>query len=241
MSTLPRIITIICLVFLANLGFGQISFKQIWSPDGAVDGRAVDHVIIDFVNCGYGGDLPDGVELRPYSMGLNISVTKDIRFGESNFSLGWGGGVWSHNIHSNARFVSIVDSISSSTFTQFSPWHSSYDYKKNKVAFTYIDMPLELRYKSKNEIEGTFQRPFRFSLGFRAGYLVNAHDKRVDSEGRFKNYNIEHVLKYRYGVYARAGYGKFVLFGSYALTPLFEAGKGIELHQWSVGFSIAAF
>ena len=82
--------------FLAQLGFGQISFKQIWSPDGAVDGRAADHVIIDFVNCGYAGDLPDGVEVRPYSLGLNISVTKDIRFGESNFSLGWGGGIWSN-------------------------------------------------------------------------------------------------------------------------------------------------
>lgn len=228
-------------MFLSQLGFGQISFKQIWSPDGAEDGRAADHVIIDFVNCNYSGTLPEGVELRPYSLGINVSVTKDIRFAESNFSLGWGGGIWSHNVHSNARFVSILDSATSNTFTQLAPWHPSYDYTKNKVAFTYIDMPIELRYKSKNEIEGTFRRPFRVSLGFRVGYLVNAHDKRVDSEGLFKNYNIEHILKYRYGVYGRIGYGKVVLFGSYALTPIFEENRGIGLHMWSVGLSVVAF
>jgi hypothetical protein len=228
-------------LFLGQIAFGQITLKQIWSPDGSGDGRAADHVIIDFVNCGYAGTLPEGTKLRPYTMGFNINVTRDIRFGESNLSMGWGGGVSSHNVHSNARFVSIVDSSKNSTYTNLQPWHQSYNYKKNKVVFNYLDMPLELRYKSKNEVDGYAKRPVRITLGFRVGYLVNSHDKRVDTEGRFKNYNIEHILQYRYGVYTRLGYGKVSLFLGYTLTPVFEEGRGIQLNQYSAGLSFAPF
>lgn len=183
--------------------------------------------------------VPENVDARAINQGVNVLGLYDYRIKQSDFSFAFGAGIGCHNFYSDA--FDVVDSVGNSDLFKISTLYPGTDYKRNKISTTYIDIPLEFRFRTKKE--------FRASAGFKFGFLVNSHTKYIGDdyifEGndqiqvKFKDvYNIE---KIRYGITARVGW-KFVNFtGFYSLTGLFDKGKGPDLYPISVGISLMPF
>jgi hypothetical protein len=153
-----------------------------------------------------------------------------------SFSPGIGIGV--HNLYSSSFLVVNNDT---SDFVKILDVYPDLPFKKSKLAVTYLDIPLELRYKSKSE--------FRVAVGFKFGFLLQAHTKYKGNdylEGTsdrviYKKAKIQNLEKNRYGFTARIGYKWLNLWGYYQLSTLFTADKGPDMYPISLGITIIPF
>lgn len=162
-------------------------------------------------------------------------------FGNSNVSLSPGLGLGIHNMfnksfikttNESSEFVLITDSI-----------NDPYEAKKSKLVVTYLDIPIELRYKSEGG--------FRLAAGFKFGFLIHSHTKykgddflgEIDGDPPviYKKSKIRFLEKNRYGFMARIGYKWLNLWGYYQLSTLFEEGNGPEMYPISIGLTLIPF
>ncbi|MBT5402916.1 MAG: outer membrane beta-barrel protein [Crocinitomicaceae bacterium] len=214
-------------------------FKLTADDDGP---EKFDRISVDFNWDSWLG-VKEEIKTGTVSIGLNAYWYKDMPFGKkSRVSLAIGLGIGSHNVHHNGEFISIDSAGVSYTGlyarSQESVW------KKNKVTSNYIDIPLELRFRNmniKSKKEGGKTKSFRFYPGFKFGLMVNNHVKWKDAKIKYKVYNIDNMLRYRYGMTLRIAFNKFAIHGFYSLTPLFAKEKGDQLYPISVGVSWIRF
>lgn len=196
-----------------------------------------DRLIMDFYYNTW-QELPQGIQVKPYSIGFNVSRIYDIPFGHSWAGIGIGWGFSSHNIHHNGEFVGIVDPNTGAQYTDLQPLPDNYEYSKNKISLNYVDVPFEFRLRTKGK-EG--KKRFRFYPGFRIGYRINIHTATIDNEGKFKTYNFPNAQPLQYGATLRTGIGIWNLYGYYSLTKVFQDGKGVDLQPFHLGISITVF
>ena len=184
---------------------------------------------------------PNQMDIKPYSAGVDIYYMNPIFWRNRNVSIAVGTGVSVQNIKSN---VQLYDS---SGYTVFKEIPDSVDYLTNKISTVYFDIPIELRFRTRPIVK---KRNIKFVLGFKIGYNVQRYMKyegdnfnSLDeySQIKYKTYKIHNMLTYRYGVFARVGYGKFNLTAYYALTSLFKKGRAPEIIPFSVGLSVTLF
>lgn len=99
--------------------------------------------------------------------------------------------------------------------------------KKSKLAVNYLEIPLELRFRS-NKIYP--RRSISLSVGGKIGILFNAHTKfKYFQNGDTKEQKHAESFdlnRFRYGVNARLGFGAFSFFYYYSLNTLFQKDKG---------------
>lgn len=173
-------------------------------------------------------NAPDSAKFNGFQRGVNISSFTDIPFGKSNFSLGIGIGVNCTNVfHGSDIFKD------STGFSYFKP--KSGEFKSNKLALTYLNTPIEFRFRSKSD------NIFRCAIGGRFGYLINNHNKFVAEGIKTKSYNISDINKLQYGLTLRVGYKFLNFYAYYGLSNLFKENKGEELSQLSFGISVIPF
>lgn len=182
------------------------------------------------------------------SRGVDVAVLYDYVIKKSSFSVAGGVGFNSHNIHMEAFPIEYMTS-EGQTYTHLDP--SFFDGQKitvNKLSTNFVDIPLELRFRSKPQRNG---KKIAASIGFKLGWLVQSHTKtKVDEDYFFqgtnfgrkvKTYDVANLSKFRYGVTARIGYANFYLNFFYSLTPLFIDGRGTEAVPISVGIGVSPF
>jgi len=183
-------------------------------------------------------DSPEGIDFRDINPGFNIYGLYSYQIPKSNFSLAIGLGLGMHNLHSNGL---LRDTSNVSYFEPFPDKinGADADYKTNKLQLTYLDIPAEIRFKSKSGI--------RVALGIKAGYLISAHTKfRGDNpEGgrviKIKESRLPNLEKWRFGPTFQVGY-KWVNFtGFYSLSKIFTEGAGPYIYPISVGISLRPF
>ena len=223
----------IAIAFISSHGFSQEEDTSI-----VIKKMANDQFIID-LNYNTWLDAPGNVTTKPLSLGINIYLMKPLVGKKSNFSIAAGLSLGSQNVNNNSV---PYDSAGVTYFN--SDTIDNINYKKNKFTTIYVDVPVELRLRTN---QNSKEKSFKISAGFKIGYLISSYTKYVGDDYRvslsndkvkFKEYRIKNILQYRYGVYARIGYGNFNLTGYYALTPLFEKNKEHEIIPVSVGISI---
>lgn len=107
-----------------------------------------------------------------------------------------------------------------------------YNYSKNKLKATYIQIPLLLELS-------TDDNHMYLSAGVVGGLRVGSKVKR---EGEHNGKNFEEKTKGTYDLNSfkldatiRAGHNNWGVYASYALIPLFEAGKTVPVHPFSIG------
>ncbi|MCX6231410.1 MAG: porin family protein [Bacteroidetes bacterium] len=194
-------------------------------------------------------DAPSTAKVRPINQGVNIYVMLNFPIGTSNFSLAGGLGLSYHNFYSDA-IPSIRDTngiISGKTeYYKLNDYYKKpVDYSINKTAVSYLEIPVELKFKTRAERN----KRFKASLGFKFGYNISNHTKysgedvieNTKDEITLKKSNIKYINNWTYGIIARLGYGKFNIMAYYSLSKLYEKNLGPQIYPISVGISITPF
>lgn len=114
---------------------------------------------------------------------------------------------------------------------------------KNKLAFTYLDIPVELRFhpKGTQDGEGLF-----VSIGGILGLKMGAHTKLKYDEGngvkRLKESGKFNLTAYRYGYQIRFGFKGIHLFYKQYLSDAFkEPIQGVNPRMRTIGINLTGF
>ncbi len=185
--------------------------------------------------------MPSGIKARTINQGVNVFGTYNVPFGKSNFSFAIGLGFGTHNIYGNF----FVNSTSDSTALIRMP--DSVNYKRSKITLSYLEIPLEFRFKSNSKVN--------VGLGFKGGLLIGSSSKYVgdgeitttnytlhsSEKTRVKFWGIKNLEQFTYGPTLRIGYKWFNVNGYYMLSSLFTKNRGPEMYPISVGFVLMPF
>ncbi|MFN8277255.1 MAG: porin family protein [Chitinophagales bacterium] len=189
-----------------------------------------DRIVLDFLGTNWIHNIP-GMKIRWYSRGFNAYFMYDLRIKKSRVSFAAGLGVGCVNIYSNSALTD-----SSGSGAKFTPISNYDNYKVNKVALTYIDLPLELRIRTNRD---KLDQCWKFNIGFKAGIRVDAHTKQTTKTPNqtiklkpYPDFNL-----FRLGPTLRIGYSSFNLTAYYGVLGVFKGGRGPDVHEFAVGIS----
>ncbi len=134
--------------------------------------------------------------------------------------------------------------------------------KKTKLSVCYADIPLILEFQTNNPKRN---RRFFFGVGVIANVRLRSHTKIYFNEANkvyslkdpatgnviadsfrtpyrarniVKNVNSFELNPFRFDATVRLGYRLISLYATYALSPMFQAGRGPDLRQWSAGITL---
>jgi hypothetical protein len=110
--------------------------------------------------------------------------------------------------------------------------------EKSKLATLFLTLPLMLEIQIPVE-----NNRLHIAAGPIGALKLGSHTKMVFEDGHtVKSWGDFNLNMLRYGATARVGYGNFQLFGTYYVTPLFQAGKGPagnDLYPFEIGLALA--
>ena len=186
-------------------------------------------------------NTPATIKTRGINQGFNVFGTYNVPFGKSNFSFAIGLGLTVHNMYGNF----LVNIKSDSTYLTKIP--DGVNYKRSKLDVTYLEIPLEFRYKDKNKVV--------VGVGFKGGIEIASATKYLGN-GPVTTYNytvsgtektkikmsgIKNLEQFTYGPTLRIGYSWFNLTASYMLSSIFQKGRGPQVYPISAGISFIPF
>jgi hypothetical protein len=176
---------------------------------------------------------PKEMNVRAINQGAGAYVTYNVPLGDGPVSFAIGAGVGWHNLYSNMT----INDIKADTIV-FTRIPDSINYSKSKLGLTYLDFPLELRFKAENKV--------RFSVGVKLGYLLDAKtkykgDNLTGDEYISKFKQVNNADKFRFGPVVRVGYNWFQVMAYYSVTKIFDKNLGPDLYPISVGVTFMPF
>lgn len=204
--------------------------------------RSNDHLMFQLGYTTWQGS-PDSVQTSGIPRSFNAYFLFDFPFKTApKFSTGIGVGVGTDNIYFKESSVDITSNAATLPFRNLSDTNR---YEKYKLATTFLEAPLELRFTANPTDD---RHSFKAAIGIKAGILVNAHTKGKDLEDRngnqlndnkIKEYNRRFFNRNRFVATGRLGYGAFSLFGTYQLNTLFRDGVAPAIRPITVGLTLS--
>jgi opacity protein-like surface antigen len=166
--------------------------------------------------------------LSPANSYLERETWKSSNFGFEFFQMGYrfnsyfkiyaGAGLdWNHiRLKQNITFQKDQPTLTYVT--------EAVDFKKNRFSSQYLRIPLSFQLRTKDDRKGD---KLNFVFGPEIGFLLNGKVKQVSSESgkdKFKDdYNFN---PFRYGAFARIGYGGTGVYVKYYGNDVFADGQG---------------
>lgn len=237
---MKKILSVVVAVALLGTAFGQK--KKDWSKLN-VD-RAGDHFMIQISKDNWTG-VPDSIKNRMtgFSRGLNVAVMLNKPFkSDPRWSVALGLGI----SHSSIFFKNTsVDLRAAGTVLPFRNLDSSDRFKKYKLANTFAEVPIELRYTFDPINE---KKSWKIALGVKVGTMLNAHTKGKTLQnksgttiGSFTEKESKKTFfnGTRLSATARVGIGNFSLFGAYSITSLLKDVAGAAIRPYQIGLAIS--
>jgi hypothetical protein len=185
---------------------------------------------------------PDSIVTKGIGKGGNIYLMMNYPFKTNpKLSVGIGAGFGTSGIYLDKQSVNLSALTPTMTFKKTDTVNH---FKKYKLANTYLEAPVEIRYTQHPE---NADKSFKFALGAKVGTLLDAHTKGknlLDKNGTALNSYTEKLKQKKFynssriALTARVGYGHFTVFGQYQLTSLFKDAVGPDVHPLSIGISI---
>jgi len=229
------LLVIICFA-CSYFAFGQqdttsVPFKKKINPPALFK----DRIVLDFFHS-FWLDVPKDIKTKPFHFGFNGAFIFDIPVKKNApFSFGLGVGVTNFNLYSDGFW-----GIGEEYTTIITPLPEGLKYRKNKITFTNLNIPLEFRYRHRSG--------FKISAGVRIGLTADIHSKyfgeaidgRVDKD-LIKNYNIPNRTKIPVEVTFRTGWKFVSVYGSYMVTKMFENNGSPQINPVSVGISLCPY
>ncbi len=206
--------------------------------------QAGDHFMIQLSSDNWAG-APDSIKNRMngLSRGLNVAIMLNKPFkSDPRWSVALGIGI----SHSSIFFKNTsVDVKASGNLLPFRNLDSTDHFKKYKLASTYAEVPIELRYTFKPETE---KKSWKIALGVKVGTLLNVHTKGKTLQNKGNNTINSLTQKEskksffngtRLAATARVGIGNFSLFGAYSITSFLKDGAGPTIRPYQIGLTVS--
>ena len=178
-------------------------------------------------------NTPAAIKTDWKCIGFGFYTVFDKPIKQSNFSFAYGIGFYGHNYSSNAVFTYQFDSLTKLTTASLEPKTQSY--KSNRYNQRSIEIPLELRFRTKTE------QSFKVMIGAKIGYVLSDFMKTDDSFGKIRVYDIKNINRLRYGVNLRIGVEQFCLTASYYLSEVFTKDGPKGINPFSIGIAIIPY
>lgn len=240
------------LVVVAGMLFaGMAAFSQIVDTTAPAKktsavqfDKAGDHLMFQLSVDNWAG-APDSVSKRMtgISRGFNFYIMLNKPFKTNpHFSVAFGLGVSTSSIFFEKTEVDIT---AAGTTLPFRNLDSSDHFQKYKLATTYLEAPIEIRYvfNPKNDA-----RSWKIALGVKVGLMLDAHTKGktlvnknesvigsyTEKQSRSTFFNSNRLV----GT-LRVGYGHFSLFGAYSLSTLIRDGSGPQFRPYQIGLTLS--
>lgn len=166
--------------------------------------------------------------LSPANSYLERETWKSSNFGFEFFQIGYrfssyfkiyaGAGLdWNHmRLKNNITIQQDKPTLSYTT--------DAVDYKKNRFSSQYLRIPLSVQLRTKQDKNGD---KLNFVFGPEIGFLLNGKVKQVSSEnGKDKFKDDFNLNPFRYGAFARLGYGGTGVYVKYYANDVFADGQG---------------
>lgn len=194
----------------------------------SVNGKNVDELYID-VSWETWLNPPDNIDMeRARQRGITFSSLFRLDGGDNKLGIAPGIGFSSANINTNTKRWSFNENGNlKETF-------DNPDYRKNKVVLSYLEIPIELQYRTKKDDKDCF----KVSLGVKGGWLVDLHTKlKQDNGNKIKQKFRSPFRDYQYGTYLRMGHDNLFLFGHLGISSVFDANNAPETQSLSIGLT----
>jgi hypothetical protein len=217
--------------------------KKDWSKI-SLGNRANDHFMIQL---GYNGwaQKPDSLNTKGLSRSLNIYFMFDFPFkSDPRFSIGIGAGVATDNVYFKDTDIDITGRTNSNRIS-FRNVADTNHFKKYKLATTYLEAPVELRFAA-NPVNTN--RSWKFAIGGKIGTLMSASTKGKTLQNRNGNTinaftQKEKAKRFfdgtRLSLTGRISRGVFGLYGAYQVNSFFKDGMGPDVRPFQIGLSIS--
>ena len=250
---MKKILLIALGCFLLNNANAQDKGNMKSSPLGKL--TQADRVVFNIYSDIWMNVPRDSMHEKKINRGADFYIMHELPFGKSNFSFAFGLGVGCHNLYNDAMPVKsfVYDSLETkvydgkTVFTKipsFSPdGKQEINYKNNKFTQIYLDLPIEFRYRMRNNA-------FKFYLGGKVGLMLSNYTKYNGDDFtenyptgsiRYKEYKIANVNTWRYGLTLRAGWKWIQVYGYYSISNLFKKDKGPDMYPISVGLTLSPY
>jgi len=187
----------------------------------------------------------DNWDPRVVNQGVSFALTYNFPLGESTkHTVSIGAGMTSHNYFSYTR---ILNPYTNGDF-EYKSYRDNENFKRFKVSPTYVDIPMELRFRIKDAV--------KIGVGVKVGVMIGTKTRYVgpdDTEGSIltdesgatineKYLYISNVERMAYSATLRAGWKWVSVFAAYQINPVFSVGHNAPtFHPLSVGISLAPF
>ena len=232
---------LIALVFLmiGNAVIGQTDDgKKKEEKKIALGKRSADHIMMQIGLYDW-SSKPDSIKTKGVGRTFNMYFMFDFPFRSNpKLSVGIGAGIGTDNIYFDKTDINIINRVRA-TFTK----DSINQYKKYKMAFGYIELPVEIRYSSSPE---NMNKGLKVAIGAKLGSLLDAKTKaKVDLDANGYGGYVEKVKDKtffngtRLAATARVGYGHFSVFSTYTFTEFFKEFQGPSVKPWSLGITLS--
>lgn len=186
---------------------------------------------MDSVNSNFGLNYGKSIAVNFNLWEVNAKIIKNNVF----LTTGLGSEINNYRFEKNVRMIGNSNPLELQV-------EDSVKYIKSKFTIGYLNAPLYLTFATNPIKKG--KRIF-ISPGVTAGWRFTSYNKRkieVDGdESKSRNKDEFNLNPFRVNASLRIGYGDFVLFANYALTDLFQRGKGPDITPFSVGVRVVGF
>ncbi|MBS1743146.1 MAG: outer membrane beta-barrel protein [Bacteroidetes bacterium] len=209
-----------------------------------LSGRAADHFLLQYSLDSWSG-AADSVSsrIKTFSKGFNTYLMIDFPFKSSpKFSAALGLGVSTSGMMFKNTTIDIAGSTPQMNFVKADTINH---YKKYKLATSYLELPIELRFTSDPEHPN---KSVKVAIGMKVGTLLNAHTKgktllngsgnnigsftqKVNSRSYFNSTKLAAT--------ARIGYGYISAFVSYNLTNIFKDNVAPNTKLVQIGLTLS--
>ena len=215
--------------------------KKAWNK---LTGRPGDHIMLQLSYDQLMG-VPDSIKshMTGIPRGFNAYVMLDKVFkGAPQFSVALGVGFSSSNFYFK-RYS--IDVASNNAKLPFNNLDNANHYKKYKLAVSYLEIPIELRFTLDPARDS---RSIKAAVGFKIGTLLNSHNKGKnleDKDGKLlqsltaKETGKRFFNSTRMAATARIGYGNFTIFGSYQINNMFKDGVAPDMRVMQIGLTVS--
>ena len=241
---MKKIVTVVFALGLISFASAQ---KKNDSKNKTVVETAGDHLLLQISSDHWKG-TPDSISshMKGLSRGFNMYVMLNKPFkANPKWSVAFGVGVSTSSMYFKKMSINLKAAGIVLPFDtlDYAPFH----YKKYKLATSFLEIPVELRYAFNPE---TPRKSWKIAIGAKVGTMLNAHTKGKTLQnvtGSTVNGGIiDKTTKKiffnttRFAATARVGYGNFSLFGAYQVTSFFKDGSGgADIRPYQVGICLS--